>query len=34
MRVQKAENVNVALDFIGSKHIPLTNIGAEGECYG
>ena len=30
LRVQKAENVNKSLDFIRSKGIALTNIGAEG----
>jgi len=29
MRVQRFENVNVALDFIKSRGIHLTNIGAE-----
>ncbi|QSL66599.1 hypothetical protein MERGE_000981 [Pneumocystis wakefieldiae] len=29
LRIQKAENVNKALDYIKSKGIPLTNIGAE-----
>ncbi|EEB09417.2 alpha-actinin [Schizosaccharomyces japonicus yFS275] len=29
LRVQKVENVNKALDYIKSKGIPLTNIGAE-----
>ena len=29
MRVQRFENVNVALDFIKSRGIPMTNIGAE-----
>lgn len=31
MRVQKAENVNKALEFITSRGIKLTNIGPEGE---
>lgn len=30
MRVQKAENVNKALDFINSRGVKLTNIGPEG----
>jgi hypothetical protein len=30
MRIQKAENVNKALDFINSRGVKLTNIGAEG----
>ena len=30
MRVQKAENVNKALDFIASRGVKLTNIGPEG----
>ncbi|KAI9505728.1 actinin-like protein [Coemansia spiralis] len=29
MRIQKVENVNLALDFIRSRNINLTNIGAE-----
>ncbi|KAG4301887.1 hypothetical protein PCANB_002126 [Pneumocystis canis] len=29
LRIQKAENVNKALDYIKSRGIPLTNIGAE-----
>ncbi|KAJ2776472.1 alpha-actinin [Coemansia interrupta] len=29
MRIQKVENVNLALDFIRSRNISLTNIGAE-----
>ncbi|KAJ2595824.1 alpha-actinin [Coemansia sp. RSA 1722] len=29
MRIQKVENVNMALDFIRSRNISLTNIGAE-----
>ncbi|BFZ54058.1 alpha-actinin [Savitreella phatthalungensis] len=29
LRVQKAENVNKALEFVRSRGIPLTNIGAE-----
>ncbi|CCJ28921.1 unnamed protein product [Pneumocystis jirovecii] len=29
LRVQKAENVNIALEYIKSRGIPLTNIGAE-----
>lgn len=32
MRVQKAENVNKALEFITSRGVKLTNIGPEGEC--
>lgn len=31
MRVQKAENVNKALEFITSRGVKLTNIGSEGE---
>lgn len=31
MRVQKAENVTKALDFIASRGVKLTNIGPEGE---
>lgn len=31
MRVQKAENVNKALEFITSRGVKLTNIGPEGE---
>ena len=30
MRVQKAENVNRALEFINSRGVKLTNIGSEG----
>lgn len=30
MRVQKAENVNQALEFINSRGVKLTNIGPEG----
>ena len=30
MRVQKAENVNKALEFITSRGVKLTNIGPEG----
>jgi hypothetical protein len=30
MRVQKAENVNKALEFISSRGVKLTNIGPEG----
>lgn len=30
MRVQRAENVNKALDFIKSRGVVLTNVGAEG----
>jgi hypothetical protein len=30
MRVQKAENVNKALEFINSRGVKLTNIGPEG----
>jgi phosphoribosylamine-glycine ligase len=33
MRVQKAENVNKALEFITSRGVKLTNIGPEGELY-
>jgi hypothetical protein len=34
MRVQKAENVNKALEFINSRGVKLTNIGPEGnQCY-
>lgn len=33
MRVQMAENVNKALDFIKSRGVVLTNVGAEGEHY-
>ncbi len=29
MRVQKAENVNLALEFIKSRGVVLTNVGAE-----
>ena len=32
MRVQKAENVNLALEFITSRGVKLTNIGPEGVC--
>ena len=32
MRVQKAENVNKALEFITSRGVKLTNIGPEGSC--
>jgi len=31
IRVQKAENVNVALNFIRDRGVVLTNVGAEGE---
>lgn len=31
MRVQMAENVNKALDFIRGRGVVLTNVGAEGE---
>lgn len=31
MRVQMAENVNIALEFIKSRGVVLTNVGAEGE---
>ena len=31
MRVQKAENVNKALEFITSRGVKLTNIGPEGQ---
>jgi hypothetical protein len=31
MRVQMAENVNLALDFIRARGVVLTNVGAEGE---
>lgn len=34
MRVQKAENVNKALEFINSRGVKLTNIGPEGELTG
>jgi hypothetical protein len=30
MRIQKAENVNRALEFINSRGVKLTNIGPEG----
>lgn len=30
MRVQKAENVNKALEFITARGVKLTNIGPEG----
>lgn len=30
LRVQKAENVNKALEFITSRGVKLTNIGPEG----
>lgn len=30
MRVQRAENVNKALNFIKSRGVVLTNVGAEG----
>lgn len=30
MRVQKAENVNKALEFMTSRGVKLTNIGPEG----
>jgi hypothetical protein len=33
MRVQKAENVNKALEFITSRGVKLTNIGPEGEAF-
>lgn len=33
MRVQKAENVNKALEFINSRGVKLTNIGPEGTYY-
>lgn len=33
MRVQKAENVNKALQFIKGSGVVLTNIGPEGERY-
>lgn len=33
MRVQKAENVNKALEFIRQRGIKLTNIGPEGMSY-
>lgn len=33
MRVQKAENVNKALEFITSRGVKLTNIGPEGNIY-
>ena len=31
MRIQKAENVNLALEFITSRGVKLTNIGPEGD---
>jgi hypothetical protein len=31
MRIQKAENVNKALEFINSRGVKLTNIGPEGK---
>jgi hypothetical protein len=31
MKIQKAENVNKALEFITSRGVKLTNIGSEGE---
>jgi hypothetical protein len=31
MRIQMAENVNKALEFINSRGVKLTNIGPEGE---
>jgi hypothetical protein len=34
MRIQKAENVNKALEFITSRGVKLTNIGPEGEQVG
>jgi hypothetical protein len=33
MRIQKAENVNTALEFITSRGVKLTNIGPEGEMH-
>ncbi len=33
MRVQKAENVNKALEFITSRGVKLTNIGPEGNAW-
>ena len=33
MRVQKAENVTKALDFIASRGVKLTNIGPEGKTH-
>ena len=33
MRVQKAENVNKALEFITSRGVKLTNIGPEGNYF-
>ena len=33
MRVQKAENVNKALEFIHSRGVKLTNIGPEGSLF-
>lgn len=33
MRVQKAENVNKALQFIQSRGVTLTNIGPEGTAH-
>jgi hypothetical protein len=32
IRVQKCENMNKALDFIKTRGVSLTNIGAEGIC--
>ena len=33
MRIQKAENVNKALEFINSRGVKLTNIGSEGQSH-
>ena len=33
MRIQKAENVNKALEFITSRGVKLTNIGPEGQDF-
>jgi len=33
MRIQKAENVNKALEFINSRGVKLTNIGPEGKTH-
>jgi hypothetical protein len=33
MRVQKAENATLALDFITSRGVKLTNIGPEGRIH-
>lgn len=31
IKIQCVENVNMALEFIKQRGVPLTNIGAEGE---